>query len=105
MKSEKSVQSKFENTSRTLDEILSSQISSNDKAVLGFEKGKKPGYSSSIKDERSYDVASKKKERKKFTPFLQRTDMMPRRTMTSRNQHIFLGHCYSCNNFGHKSLN
>ena len=95
----------FENNSRTLDEIQSSQRSSNDKYGLGFEKGKKTGYSSSIKDERSYDVASKKKERKKFASFLQRTDMMPRRTMTSRNQQIFLGHCYSCDSFGHKSLN
>ena len=25
--------------------------------------------------------------------------------MTSRYQHIFFGHCYSCNNFGHKALN
>ena len=30
---------------------------------------------------------------------------MPRRPMTSRYQQIFLGHCYSCNNFGHKALN
>ena len=30
--------------------------------------------------------------------------MIPRRPMTSRYQQIFLGHCYSCNNFGHKAL-
>jgi hypothetical protein len=31
--------------------------------------------------------------------------MVPRRSMASRYQHIFLGHYYSCNNFGHKALN
>ena len=29
---------------------------------------------------------------------------MSNRPMTNRYQHIFLGHCYSCNNFGHKAL-
>ena len=31
--------------------------------------------------------------------------MIPRRPMPSRYQQIVLGHCYSCNKFGHKSLN
>ena len=35
---EKSVQSKFENNSRILDDILSSQIPSSDKSGLGFDK-------------------------------------------------------------------
>ena len=30
---------------------------------------------------------------------------MPKKPMTNRYQQIFLGHCYLCNNFGHKSLN
>ena len=30
---------------------------------------------------------------------------MPRRPVTSRYQHIFFGHCYLYNNFGHKALN
>ena len=32
-------------------------------------------------------------------------NVMPKKPMTSIYQHIFLGHCYSCNKFGHKSLN
>ena len=31
--------------------------------------------------------------------------MIPRRPMTSGYQQIFFGHCYPCNNFGHKALN
>ena len=34
-----------------------------------------------------------------------RTNVMPRRPMTSIYQQIFFGHCYSCNNFGHNALN
>jgi len=34
---------------------------------------------------------------KKLTPF--------RRSSTPRYQTIFLGLCYSCNNFGHKDVN
>ena len=33
-----------------------------------------------------------------------RTHEDPKRQVINRNQKIFLGHCYSCNNFGHKAL-
>ena len=39
---EKFVQSKFENNSRNLDDILSSQIPLSDKSRLGYDKEKKP---------------------------------------------------------------
>ena len=39
---EKFVQAKFENNSRTLDDILSSQRPSSDKSGLGYDKEKKP---------------------------------------------------------------
>ena len=50
----------------------------------------------------------KKEESKKYAPSSHDkdiTNVMPRRPMTNIYQHIFFGHCYSCNNFGHKSLN
>ena len=37
-----SIKSKFENSSRILDDILSSQIPSGDRSGLGFVKEKKP---------------------------------------------------------------
>ena len=39
---EKSIKSKFENNSRILDDIMSSQIPSSDRYVLGFVKDKNP---------------------------------------------------------------
>ena len=101
---EESIKSKFENNSRTLNEILSVQRPSSDKYGLGYS-------SSSNQDgnKRSYAVVLKspikREESKKYSPILQRTYTMPRIPMTSRYQQIFLGHCYSCNNFGHKTLN
>ena len=44
---EEYIKSRFENNSRTLDEILSVQRPSSDKYGLGFDKEKNPGYSSS----------------------------------------------------------
>ena len=46
---EESIKSKFENSSRILDDILSNQIPSSDKSCLFFDKEKKPGYSSFTK--------------------------------------------------------
>ena len=56
---EESIKSKFENSSRTSDEILSFQRPSSDKSGLGFDKEKKPRYSSCTNQDgnkRSYDV-------------------------------------------------
>ena len=39
---EESIKSKFENSSRTLDEILSVERPSSDKSRLGFDKQNKP---------------------------------------------------------------
>ena len=33
-----------------------------------------------------------------------RTNKMPRRRATKKNVQLFLGNCYVCNNFGHKSF-
>ena len=50
----------------------------------------------------------KKEESKKSSPSSydkNRTNELSKIPMTNRYQHIFLGHCYACNNFGHKALN
>ena len=90
-----SIKSKFENNSKILDDILSGQRKSSDKVGLGYKK-------------KSCDVAIMdsigKKDSHKCAPSSHnkdRTNMMPRRPITSRYKHIFISHCYSCNNFGH----
>ena len=59
---EESIKSKFENNSKTLDEILSVQMPSSNKSRLGFDKEKKPRFSSFTKQDgnkRSYAAALK----------------------------------------------
>ena len=112
---EESIKSKFENSSKTLDDILSSQIPSRDKSRLGYDKENKTECSSLTNqgiNKRSYFAALKspikREENKKYVlPSHDRdkSNVMTRRPMTSRYQQIFFGHCYSCNNFGHKALN
>ena len=107
---EGSIKSKFENSSRILDDILNSQRASSDRFGLGFNKEKKPKCFSLTNqggNKRSYAESLKslfkKEESKKASLNSQdknRNNMVPKRP----NRHLqrFLGHCYSCNNFGYK---
>ena len=72
---EESIKSKFENSSKTLDDILSIQRPSRDKFGLGYEKEKKPKCSfltNQGRNKRSYAAALKsqikKEESKKYAP-------------------------------------
>ena len=109
---EGSIKSKFENISRILDDILSSQRPSSDRSGLGFVKEKNLESFSVTNQEGSKKSDAEilknptKKEIKK--PGLNsqdknRNNIAPKRP--NRYLHIFLGHYFSCNNFGHKALN
>ena len=112
---EESIKSKFENSSKTLDNILSSQRTSRDKSGLGYNKENKPKFSSltnQCRNKRNYVAALKsqikREENKKYVPpshDKDKTNVMTRRPMTSRYQQIFFGHFYSYNHFGHKARN
>ena len=110
---EESIKSKFKNSSRILDDISSIQIPSSDRSSLVFVKEKKPESFSITNQEGSKKSYAKilknpdKRERSK-KPGLNSKDkninnIAPKRP--NRYLHIFLGHCFSCNNFGHKALN
>ena len=104
---EEAIKSKFENNSKVLDDILSRQRPLSEKYGLGYDKAKKPEYSSFTDqggNKRSYvDVLKslvKKEERKKSGPSSydkKRTNEVSKISMKNRYQHIFLGCCYSCN--------
>ena len=47
----------------------------------------------------------KREESNKYASPLQRTYMMLKRPVTSKHQQLFLGNCYTCNNFGHMARN
>ena len=101
---EEPFQSKFKNNSKTLDGILSCQRSFSNKIGLGYGKEKKTEKSSFINKQgikRSYVDGHMRLFVKEYNKKLDlsqnksRTDNVP-----SIHQQLFLGNCYTCNNFG-----
>ena len=93
---EESIKSKFENSSKTLDDILSSQIPSRDQSGLGYDKENKSECSPLTnhgRNKRSYAASLKSptpnEEIKKFalsSHDKSRTNVIPRKPIVSRYQ-------------------
>jgi hypothetical protein len=116
---------KFLNSSTILNEIMDSQRSPNDKPGLGYNKeathveastSKKLEVSPSFSKDRN-NVASQPSTQGKetfktieqgrhqeaiFTPKIRETPSIW--TPKQRYESVFHGHCYSCNEYGHKAL-
>ena len=109
---EGSIKSKFDNISRILYDIPSSQKPSNDKSGLGFVKENKP---------KVFPITNKKWGKKSYAKILKtpaKKEVNKKAGLISQDENIkniapkrpnrylqiFLGHCFSCNNFGHKAL-
>jgi hypothetical protein len=118
-------QSRFENSSRILDDILNSRRSSSNNLGLFYNQNKSNKGSKSLSQEtnknpKGYAVALqislKEEEIKIKTNSNQHKFSLPskeneyRRNTTTRItppkrcQHLFLGYCFFCNNFWHKAL-
>jgi hypothetical protein len=119
---------KFLNSSTILNEILDSQISPNDKSGLGYNKeathveestSKKlevsPSFSKDGNNVASQPSTQGKETFKRtkqgrhqeaiFTPQSKfRRETPSRWTPKQRYENVFHGHCYSCNEYGHKDL-
>jgi hypothetical protein len=124
---------KFEKSTEKLDEILSSQRSPNDKTGLGYNDSLKTTKQEKEveNDETNTPEQVEQQDRKlefrrnetsrRSSPIryesnhyegnYRRIDREPRwttpqrRSLTPRYQNFFLGHCYTCGNFGHKAIN
>jgi hypothetical protein len=115
--------SKFENSSKILDEILSSQRSLNNKTSFRYTQDSTTTSQGSTKRPISYTDALKISLRRednkakmitlKIVPHKHKSTLPARvkydkkNTITRRNnpnKYLFIGYCYSCNNFGHKAV-
>jgi hypothetical protein len=124
---------KFEKRTEKLDEILSSQRSPNDKTGLGYNDSLKitkqekevENDETNIpeqveqqyrrlefrRNETSKISSPIRYERNHYEGNYRRIDhetiwtTPQRRSLTPKYQNFFLGHCYSCRNFGHKAIN
>jgi hypothetical protein len=123
----------FEKSTEKLDEILSSQRSPNDKTRLGYNDSLKTTKQEKEveNDETNTPEQVEKQDRRlefrrnetsrrssptryesnHYEGNYRRIDREPRwttpqrRSLTPRYQNFFLGHCYTCGNFGHKAIN
>jgi hypothetical protein len=115
--------SNFGNSSKILDEILSSQRSPNNKTGLGYTQDSTSTSQRSVKRPISYAYALKGSLRREDN----KVNMIPLNTISHKqkstfptkvindrkntiirrnplNKYLFIGYCYSCNNFGHKAI-
>jgi hypothetical protein len=115
--------SNFGNSSKILDEILSSQRSPNNKTGLGYTQDSTSTSQRSVKRPISYADALKGSLRREDN----KVNMIPLNTVSHKhnstfptkvindrkntiikrnplNKYLFIGYCYSCNNFGHKAI-
>jgi hypothetical protein len=124
---------KFEKSTEKLDEILSSQISPNDKIGLGYndsfkttkqEKEVENDETNTPEQVEQQDIRLEfrrnetsrisspiRYERNHYEGNYRRIYCEPiwttpqRRSLMPRYQNFFLGHCHTCGNFGHKAIN
>jgi hypothetical protein len=124
---------KFEKITENLDEILSSQRSPNDKTGLGYNDSlktteqEKEDENDEINTLEQVDQQDRRLEFRRnetsrissptryesnhYEGKYRRIDHEPiwttpqRRSLTPRFKNFFLGHCYTCGNFGHKAIN
>ena len=115
----------FLNSSTILNEILDIQISPSDKIGLGYNKeathveastsknhevspslskdGNNVASQSSTQGKESFKRTKQGRHQEAiFTP--QRRETPSRWTPKQRYENVFHGHCYSCNEYGHKAL-
>jgi hypothetical protein len=104
---------KFLNSSKILDEILEIQRSPYDKSSLGYKEEATHVEASTTKNHEV--ITSKKEENVAKQPSTQGKENFKRTkqgrhqeaifgTPKQRYESIFHGHCYSCNEYGHKSF-
>jgi hypothetical protein len=119
---------KFMNNSKILDEILDSQRSPHDKSGLGYNKevahleaspskkhevspsfskgGRNVSSKTSTKSNETFKRTKKGRHQESiFTPQSKfRRETPSRWTPKQRYENVFHGHCFSCNEYGHKAL-
>jgi hypothetical protein len=109
----KIIQTKSENSSKILDKIITAQRDLENKNGIGYSKKEIHVNSKSYADalsstfkKNNEEKTSNDKSSKKLPPLIRKEGkIIPKKLYQKRYPHIFLGYCYACSNFGHKSIN
>jgi hypothetical protein len=109
----KIIQTKFENSSKILDKIITAQRDPENKNGIGYSQKESHVNSKSYADalrstfkKKNEEKTSNDKSSKKL-PSLNRKEgkTIPKKLYQNRYPRIFLGYCYACYNFGHEAIN
>jgi hypothetical protein len=114
---------KFGRSTEKLDEILCNQRSPTDKTGLGYDnssementdkednkdEGNSRSYANSLRSGINNQEEFEEQQEHNTFSWNKRSEFRrhetPRRSLPIRYENIFLGHCYTCRNFGHKEI-
>jgi hypothetical protein len=109
----KLIQTRYENSSKILDKIITTQRDSGNKNGIGYSQEKIQVNSKSYADALLSTFKKKNKEKTNndqnsrglLPPIKKENKTIPKKVYQNRYPHIFFGYCFACSNFRHKAMN
>jgi hypothetical protein len=109
----KLVQTKYENSFKILDKIITTQRDSGNKNGIGYSQEEIQVNSKSYADTLLSTFKKKNEEKTRndqnsrgpLPPIKKEDKTIPKKFYQNRYPHIFFGYCFACSNFRHKAMN
>ena len=109
----KCIQTRYENSSKILDKITTTQRDPSNKNGIGYYEEENQVSSkyyvatplSTFKKKEEEKTSNDQNSRRSFTPIKKEFKTAPQKVNQNRYPHIFFGYCFACFNFGHKAMN
>jgi hypothetical protein len=109
----KITQTRYENSSKILDKIITTQKDPGNKNGIGYSqmeiqvnsKSYADNLLSTFKNKNEEKIINDLNSRGLLPPIKKEHKTIPKKFDQNRYPHIFLGYCFACSNFGHKVIN
>ena len=110
---EKLIQTKYENSSKVLDKIITTQRYPSNKNEVGYSQEENQVNSkyyattllSTFKKKDEEKTSNDQNSRGLLPPIKKEYKTTPKKVYQNKYPHIFFGYCFTCSNFIHKSMN
>ena len=107
------IQTRYENRSKILDEIITIQRDPSNKNGIGYSQEENQVSSNSYATDLLSTFKRKEEEktrnaqnsRRSFPLIKKGFKKIPNKVYQNKYPHIFLGYCFACSNFGYKAMN
>ena len=108
----KFIQTRYENSSKILDEITTTQKNPSNTNGIGYSQEENQVSSkdyatallSTFKKKDEEKISNSHNSKRSFPPIKKEFKTTPEKVNQNRYPHIFLGYCFACSNFGHKVM-